>query len=313
MAAKVSIIIPTYNRATMLCRAIDSALRQTYTQIEIIVVDDCGTDDTKRVVGTFKDSRLIYFRQPVNTNMPASWDAGLRISKGDYFSFLGDDDFLRPEFVARRLECLEADAGVAGVFGCHERRGPTGELRSRMPANKPDRIDCSDESLVAAALVTNWFITASMYRRSLVMPAWNAAAGDGFVFDVGFNVRIVVQGLGRVRYLPTDDVVVTVHDGQVSCTKQDVMLRQKELLMSKLLSSDLPRSLARPIGDEFARWHVYWGRMLLQSKETKAAQRHFFTAARARPLWAHTWRQVAKGLLAGTAGIGSLVWAAKKA
>jgi hypothetical protein len=131
----------------------------------------------------------------------------------------------------------------------------------------------------------------------MVMPAWTAASDDGFVFDVGFNIRIVTQSLGRVVHIPTDDVVVTVHSGQVSCKRQDVMLEQKHRLMTTLLDSELPASLAKPILDEFSNWHVYWGRLLMESNNTAAARRHFLRAIRVRPFRLHTWKQTFKSFL----------------
>ena len=94
MLPKVSIIIPTYNRANLLPRAINSVLNQTFKDFELIIVDDGSTDNTRKVVKEFeeKDSRIKYIWQE-NFGGPAKpTNTGLKISKGKYIAFLDSDN-----------------------------------------------------------------------------------------------------------------------------------------------------------------------------------------------------------------------------
>ena len=112
----VNLIIPTYNRASVLDRAIESALDQTYEHIEVIVVDDGSTDDTESVVGAFDDDRLRYVYQE-NAGANAARNRGIRLASGRYVSFLDSDDELHPEHVERVVKTLEAaDNDVVGAF-----------------------------------------------------------------------------------------------------------------------------------------------------------------------------------------------------
>lgn len=86
----VSVIIPTYNRADLVCEAIQSVLDQTYQNFEIIVVDDGSTDDTKQVLTLYKD-KIIYIYQQ-NQGGSAARNTGLKHSKGEYISFVDSDD-----------------------------------------------------------------------------------------------------------------------------------------------------------------------------------------------------------------------------
>ena len=79
----VSVILPTYNRAEYLPRAIDSVLSQDYRELELIVVDDGSTDHTRQVVESYKDSRIRYMRTPVNKGVAAARNAGIRRAKGE--------------------------------------------------------------------------------------------------------------------------------------------------------------------------------------------------------------------------------------
>jgi hypothetical protein len=83
---KVSVIIPTYNRSALLQETIDSVLRQTFNNFEVIVVDDGSTDDTSVVVKGIKDDRVLYFHKP-NGGPASARNLGLSKAKGDYISF----------------------------------------------------------------------------------------------------------------------------------------------------------------------------------------------------------------------------------
>lgn len=100
----VSIIIPTYNRSELVKRAIRSALAQTHRPIEVIVVDDRSTDDTKQVVTSFSDTRIKYLKNSKNLGGPATRNKGLEVSKGDYINFLDDDDTIHPRKIELQLQ-----------------------------------------------------------------------------------------------------------------------------------------------------------------------------------------------------------------
>jgi glycosyltransferase involved in cell wall biosynthesis len=111
----VSIIIPTYNRAHCLGRAIDSALAQTYADIDVIVVDDGSTDATRALVeGAYgKDPRVRYVHQP-NRGVSAARNHGIRLVKGDFAALLDSDDVWLPFKIELQIACLRAfpDAGM---------------------------------------------------------------------------------------------------------------------------------------------------------------------------------------------------------
>ena len=84
--SRVSVIIPTYNRAGMLRQAILSVLAQTYRDFEVIVADDGSTDDTDAVVASFQDT-VRYIRQ-ANSGASAARNLGTSVARGDYLLFL---------------------------------------------------------------------------------------------------------------------------------------------------------------------------------------------------------------------------------
>lgn len=104
----VSIIIPTYNRAAMLPEAIDSCLRQTYSNIEVVIVDDGSGDETPEVAGRFarRDRRVRYIRQD-NQKLPAALNTGHRASRGDYLTWSSDDNRYEPDAIGIMVGYLE--------------------------------------------------------------------------------------------------------------------------------------------------------------------------------------------------------------
>ena len=103
----VSVIIPTYNREDYVVRAVESALHQTYHDIEVVLIDDGSTDDTARKMYNIgrNDHRLRYFFQE-NKGVAAARNLGIQKAKGEYISFLDSDDVLHPDKIEEQLQEL---------------------------------------------------------------------------------------------------------------------------------------------------------------------------------------------------------------
>jgi glycosyltransferase involved in cell wall biosynthesis len=116
-APKISVCLPTYNRAHYLRETIASMLAQTETDFELIVADNCSTDSTAQVVAEFQDPRIRYVRNDENIGHYRNMDRALALARGAYVSIVHDDDVYAPEFLAREREILDAHAHV-GMVHC---------------------------------------------------------------------------------------------------------------------------------------------------------------------------------------------------
>ena len=112
---KVSIIVPTYNRAILLKAGLESILKQDYHNIEIIVTDNASTDNTTAVVKAFNDSRIIYFKQNENVGMPANYNKALQLCSGEYIHVFSDDDLMLDGCIQRKVEILNKYPSVGLV------------------------------------------------------------------------------------------------------------------------------------------------------------------------------------------------------
>ena len=113
MGGLVSVILPTYNRARTLKRAVDSVLHQGYSNFELIIVDDASTDDTEALVATFTDPRISYVRLPKNGGASRARNEGLRRARGDYIAFQDSDDEWLDGKLQRQVEAAREAGGTA--------------------------------------------------------------------------------------------------------------------------------------------------------------------------------------------------------
>lgn len=111
----VSIIIPTYNRAHLIKRSINSILNQTYTNFELIVVDDGSTDNTKEIVNDYNDQRIKYIAHETNIGASAAMNTGIKNSSSDFIAFQGSDDEWYPEKLEKEIKVFNDSSSKVGV------------------------------------------------------------------------------------------------------------------------------------------------------------------------------------------------------
>jgi len=127
----VTVIIPTYKRAALVPKAIESVRRQTYGNLEIVVVDDGSPDNTAEVVQAIPDSRIRYFRHARNKGLPAAArNTGIKAAKGELIAFLDDDDEWLEDKLEKQVRKIEEyDAvlcmGMANGFPTRVHTSPT--------------------------------------------------------------------------------------------------------------------------------------------------------------------------------------------
>ena len=111
----VSVIIPTYNRAHLVGRAIQSVLDQTYQDFELIVIDDASTDNTEEVVKSFNDERIKYLKHDENKGVAAARNTGIKVARGEYIAFQDSDDEWFSQKLEKQMKVFEAASPEVGV------------------------------------------------------------------------------------------------------------------------------------------------------------------------------------------------------
>ena len=111
----VSIIIPTYNRAHLIKRSLQSVLKQDYPNFEIIVIDDASTDNTEYIVKELDDVRVIYIQHSFNKGANAARNTGIRAATGEYIAFQDSDDEWLPDKLTKQIEAFKTAPTDVGV------------------------------------------------------------------------------------------------------------------------------------------------------------------------------------------------------
>lgn len=123
--SSVSVIIPAYNSAPILLKAVESAFNQTVAPKEVIVIDDGSNDDTAEVALSLGDE-IIFIQQP-NQGQGAARNSGLMVATGDYIAFLDADDYWKPEFIEKMTRFLDSSPElIAASCGFYAKK-PTGD------------------------------------------------------------------------------------------------------------------------------------------------------------------------------------------
>ncbi|MBD2122618.1 glycosyltransferase family 2 protein [Trichocoleus sp. FACHB-262] len=112
----VSVIIPTYNRPDYLKQAIASVVQQTYTNLEIIVSDDCSPEHPQPIIDAFQDARIRLRRNPTNLGIGLNATYAFKEAQGKYVASLNDDDLWCPDFLEKLVPPLEASPDLALAF-----------------------------------------------------------------------------------------------------------------------------------------------------------------------------------------------------
>jgi glycosyltransferase involved in cell wall biosynthesis len=111
---RVSILIPTYNGARFISECVESALNQTYANVEVVVIDDGSTDGTADILQKY-ESRIVLLRQE-NQGLCGALNSGLNGATGDFVSFLGHDDYIMAEKIEKQVRFLESHPEYGMVY-----------------------------------------------------------------------------------------------------------------------------------------------------------------------------------------------------
>lgn len=181
-----SVVLTTYNRATLLKRALDSLFSQTETDWEAVLIDDGSTDDTETIVRPYLQAgkQLRYVKQE-NGGFIAAKNRGIHLSKGTFLTFLDSDDEFAPTHLANRRTFLEKHPEVDLLHGGAKVIG-----NQYVPdSNHPDR----------QILVTDCAISGTFFIRRQLMLEMGCFKGTPLSVDANFMEQALARGLKVVK------------------------------------------------------------------------------------------------------------------
>lgn len=255
MPRMISAIVTVYNRAAMIAAAIDSLVRQSSENLEIIVVDDGSTDESARVVEAIADPRIRLLRHDGNRGIPAARNTGLEAARGDFIAWLDSDDLARPGRLATQARFLEANPAVAMIGGCAGRMTQDG--RPRRGARVPM---LTHEDIRAQLLFRSAFQQSSIMGRAGILKAYPYNPSYPVCEDIDMFVRLTAEH--RVANLPAILVDRRLHEGQT--------IHRESRLIRERTGDIARRSLANlgiAAGNEDVERHVTLGNIKALSAE----------------------------------------------
>ena len=238
----VSVVIPAYNHERFVGAAIDSVLRQTCADLELIVIDDGSRDRTADVVQGYTDSRLSYYFQE-NQDAYNTINRGLGMARGEYVAILNSDDIYTPDRLERLLLSREL-SGAECLFSDVMPISDTGEVFAD-PAfgwnlwhqkNRSFYRQCGD--LYTAFLKGNFMVTTSnLFMTGRAMRAVGNFCSLRYLHDYDYIFRMMLAHPGKVRYLEDEKLLYyrihagnTLGEAAVTGRLQDQQLIRKYML-----------------------------------------------------------------------------------
>lgn len=262
----VSVVIPTYNRANIIQRAIKSVIRQQYDNIEIIVVDDGSEDNTKEKVEQLDAENLRYVEQP-NKGANAARNRGINEANGEIISFLDSDDELLPGYISQTLTLLRKSGDrCGGVFTAYKRVDHGSVIETVSTPNSEITLD----ELRVANVIGG--LSCTTFRASVL----NDVGGFDEKLASSQDYDLYLRVLRTYTMRGISEPLVTIHldDDRISenidrkiCGHEQIVEKHREILSPKRI----------------AHQHYVRGLLYGNKKELKLARSEFKTAMVSNP------------------------------
>ena len=222
----VSVIIPTYNHAQFIGKAIESVLCQSYNNLELIIVDNYSNDNTREVVQTFKDNRYQYFSFSNKGIIAASRNYGVSQSKGEVISFLDSDDEWVKDKLKKQVKHLFSD-GISCVCSNFSPIGDVNLSRSHLKFQNGESFqDFSYNQILLNNPVMN--SSAIMLKDSFIKLG-GLDENPNFIAIEDWDLWLRASNLGNIRILAEPLINYRIHDNNRR-DKRDVHLRSGDLI-----------------------------------------------------------------------------------
>ena len=265
-APAVSVCIPVFNGAPFIGAAIESLLRQSFSDFELIVVDNASTDGTVAVVESFRDPRLRLIRNATNIGAEGNWNLAVRECRGEWVKLLCADDLLYPDCLVTQVAAVSGvdAASVAMVSARRDVIDARGEVLirgrgARWPGGDRGRLDFARAALRMGSNPIGE-PAAVLFRRSAWISAKGFDASLPYLIDVDCWYRLL--GHGTLRPLPATLCAFRVSSGSWSARLQRNQAAQTRAFLGRL-AADHP-GLLGPVALRMALWRASTTALLRQ-------------------------------------------------
>ena len=275
----MSVVLNTFNRSSLVVRAIESVLSQTAGDLELIVVDDGSNDDTAESVGSISDPRLMYVHQE-NAGLSVGRNNGANHASGEWIIFLDDDDEVEPEWLEAFHGVL--DTGVGIVFSGHK---TVNTINGSVIEFLPKPMGAAFGNVTGGFLAGSWIMRRDLFD-----------ATGGFLTELPTLVqselllRAIPSCYSRgltVQSIDTTKFLYSVTPGLERPTlTADLAIRAASMILDRHVAAFAADDESR------ASWNAVIGVAAARSCRWTLARVHFFRAARAQPANLKNWARL---------------------
>ncbi|MCZ7569710.1 MAG: glycosyltransferase [Ardenticatenaceae bacterium] len=292
MVPRVSVIIATYNRETLLPDAIESVFSQTHRDLELIVADDGSTDDTRGLLATYGSRLRALFLPHAGSPTPVL-NAGIRAARGEFIAFLDSDDVWLPDKLARQLALFDRQPRLGFVYGNLVFLDPDGTISGPVVPSHQLR-----SGTILRDLVRDMFVHPStlVVRRALLDQVGLLEAAAGPVEHYSLLLRLARAS--EAGCIPEPVALIRRHAGQFNLVHGARQYEYTIMTLERLASGPLPWSVRFEVRRTLARHQTHLARVYLSDGDRNRAHQHLVRAIRAYPLHRPTWRWVLRALIA---------------
>lgn len=282
---KVSIIIAVYNRQDFIAEAINSALEQTYQDIEIIIVDDGSTDNTAAIIKEFEKAsphKIIYLYQ-ANSGAASARNAAINIASGELASFLDSDDIYEKNKTEMQVKFWQQHPQASFVY--------SGYTIFNMNTKESTIIKPLDK-MQGDIKSKLWTVENNIWGGTMLVPMKHLKTLNGFDSSLrgaeNFDLRLKLAKLGPVYFQDQLLSIYRIHNTNLS--QQDKLNRPKYL---KVISNQLDNSENQPLFRfVMSNYHYRSGMFLFQKQQYYQAMLAFLKSIQKKPLQLKSYIQI---------------------
>lgn len=210
----VTVFISCYNRQNFIRESLESVLKQSYKNIEILIIDDCSTDDTLKILAEYQDDRIIILKNSTNMGIPYTRNKGLQNATGKYFAILDSDDICTEDRIEKQVTYLEENQDVVAVgsqvetFGLNKRSfickyyNTYEELKAQLIFNVPL---CNSSAMV----------------RKSIIDSYNIKYNNSYYVCQDYDFWYQIMKIGKIMTVSDVLVKYRVSNNNISKTSQE--------------------------------------------------------------------------------------------
>ncbi len=258
---RVTVLMPVYNAVKFLRDAVDSILKQSFSDFEFLIIDDGSTDGSQSIIHSYDDSRIRLVQNEENLGVAATLNRGLDLAHGEYIARMDADDISMPHRLEKQIHFMEKnpEVGVSGTW-------------IRLFGDQPrvvDRCPVGASVVKAYLLFDNPMFHPSVILRRALIEKHGLRYDPLFKRTEDFELWSRASEFFAMDNLPEVLLCFRVHGSSVTSTTQDVMTQQTE----KILVRSLERVGIEPTSEELKFHHVVGrGRRLTSRQEMDRAE-----------------------------------------